>query len=75
MKEITDPFNERELLVNDHVMNYKVEKEFKTDLEVLDRDYLQSQINTIMAKYLEKNIDNEAVEEVIGRLRQKNGES
>ena len=65
MEELTAPFNCRNLLVNDHAMTHMVETEFKTDLEVQDRDFLQSQVNRTMGQYLIRNQDKAAVADLI----------
>ena len=52
LKEITATFKAEKPLINDYVVNYVVEKRFKTGQDVLDRKFLKNQICKQMRKDL-----------------------
>lgn len=53
LDEIVEPFQDQGMdhsrsIVNDHVLNYKVEQLFNTDLDVIDRAFAVEQITQIL---------------------------
>lgn len=55
LKEIVSPFRDQgkehmKSIVNDHVLNYKVEKLFNTDLDVIDRAFATEQMLHMLRK-------------------------
>ena len=50
--EITRAFKVKKPLINDYVVNFLVEKHFKTDQDVLDRKFVSSQISKQMKEVL-----------------------
>ena len=52
LANIVGPFNVKKPLINDYAMNFLIEKRFKTDQEVLDREFLIGQISRKMKDVL-----------------------
>lgn len=50
--DITRAFKPKKLLINDYVVNYLVEKKFKTDQHVIDKQFIKSQICKQMKEVL-----------------------
>jgi len=53
LRNITDPFDSRKPLINDYVMNFLVEKRFKTNQDVINRKFLVGQISRQMKDVLQ----------------------
>lgn len=56
LPEINRAFKVKKPLVNDYVVNYLVEKRFKTDQDVLDRKFLTGQISKQMKEVINKKL-------------------
>ena len=56
LKNITGPFNTKKPLVNDHAMNYLIQKHFNTKQEVLNRKFLAGQISRQMKDVLQTEL-------------------
>ena len=61
MEDVTECWLKKRLLINDHYMTHLIETEFNTDLEVMDRDFLRSQLNNSMHNYILQNDEKPAV--------------